>query len=564
MFSTSNEQCGDAYEQRMRRPVSSSSSFLADVGPRSIVSSANCTVHTTRRCRVMTFNIDHAELGIQRIADKIRLADADVVGLQEVDVNTQRTKMDQPQVLCDLLNTPPSHRSRTTAQRTVAAMVNNTGRIDNRRLVWEKHYSASDSDGRPVDAHLEQQEGSSADKAAPHAYAWAGRSRSSAEGHYPLARQLQHAWQAAFGKAIPFQGGAYGDCALTRLPVLQRAQINLGGGAIPGEEDRETVALRLQVCTCGDPAHGLWFVTTHLGLSTPARDAQFPQLVQFIESLPYISESALVLTGDFNLNRNQRDPEYQRDVLILLQQRLGLMYAGPDQPTWPANKPVIQIDYVFGRAGKLVDLQLSSTEIVPAADASDHNAICTEFIYSVAHRSPSSRGEGVNLGFARPRDHADIDWGEEVRFQSASARVLEPTSGLRSRAWHADWTAPEPVAQPLEGFRLRPRLDAGTARSQAMALSQPLCDPTTGGLFLSAVPLGFSPQQSVPRQWSFLSGRAGVGDVYSLHDRPDQLQQQSWVANARLGSEAGTAVDTGAAAPYDARYAGEDNQRSKL
>lgn len=57
--------------------------------------------------RVMTFNILHAALGLDKVAALIRAEDPDVVHLQEVDVGAQRSGfVDQPAVLAEMTGLP--------------------------------------------------------------------------------------------------------------------------------------------------------------------------------------------------------------------------------------------------------------------------------------------------------------------------------------------------------------------------------------------------------------------------------------------------------------------------
>lgn len=134
----------------------------------------------------------------------------------------------------------------------------------------------------------------------------------------------------AFGKAIDYGGGEYGQAVLARVP--------LGPGAVhtlPGEPDREQrIAFAVPLTLAG---RDLTFATTHLHHQNDSfRQRQAARLTEVFAD----SARPVILAGDLNANPDSKP-------LAIL--REGWAVAGGNLLTFPAGKPAKQIDYVLYR-----------------------------------------------------------------------------------------------------------------------------------------------------------------------------------------------------------------------
>jgi endonuclease/exonuclease/phosphatase family metal-dependent hydrolase len=141
--------------------------------------------------------------------------------------------------------------------------------------------------------------------------------------------------RGVFGKAMDFQGGAYGVAILSRLPITSSENQQLPGA--PGREPR--TALSVDVATrSGLRVH---FTSTHLdqGRDSESRAAQ----VRFLtDSMPHGGEPSL-LAGDFNSSADT-------DVIATVRSAWTDLFTAPI-PVGPSGAPRRRVDYVFGRPG---------------------------------------------------------------------------------------------------------------------------------------------------------------------------------------------------------------------
>lgn len=158
----------------------------------------------------------------------------------------------------------------------------------------------------------------------------------------------------AFGKAIDYQGGGYGQAVLSRLP--------LAGGTVhtlPGEPDREQrIAFAVNVTALG---RELTFATTHLHhQSDPLRRRQAAKLNEV-----FAGSGPTVLAGDLNA-----DPD--SEPLALLARHWSVV-GGPNLLTFPAGNPMKQIDYVLHRPA--AGLRTAGAWVIDEPVASDHRPL---------------------------------------------------------------------------------------------------------------------------------------------------------------------------------------------
>lgn len=163
----------------------------------------------------------------------------------------------------------------------------------------------------------------------------------------------------SFETAMEYDDGQYGLAILSRLPVLDRARIDL---AIAGAmEPRLAMGVRVRT-----PAGPLWVFNVHLGLDADERRQQIPLLSHSLASF----DGPLVLGGDFNTGDT-------RETAPLA--AAGLSEAPNDNPSYPAPNPLDRIDRWFYAS----PVQVRRCEVLPIdPEASDHLPLGLEIIYS--------------------------------------------------------------------------------------------------------------------------------------------------------------------------------------
>lgn len=161
----------------------------------------------------------------------------------------------------------------------------------------------------------------------------------------------------AFAPNLDFQGGKYGVAILSRYPILA---IDHRRYASKREAERRGL-LRVEVLVKGERIN---FVTTHLDYQfADARLFETEQLLKALESV----QGALIVTGDFN------DEPTGMSYKLMLH---GFTDAwsdaaqkeGTDGLTFPADKPVKRIDYVFVSKNKGVSAKWAAVRSTLASD----------------------------------------------------------------------------------------------------------------------------------------------------------------------------------------------------
>ena len=136
---------------------------------------------------------------------------------------------------------------------------------------------------------------------------------------------------AAFGKAMDYAGGAYGDAILSRFPLSEVHVHDLP--TAPGSEPRCAIAARVQVAQDG---RAFVIVSTHL------EHARAP--IRLLQAQAPTKAWPTILAGDFN-----DVPE--GPAIAALRPHWTDASAGKPDPTSPADHPRRKIDYVFFRPG---------------------------------------------------------------------------------------------------------------------------------------------------------------------------------------------------------------------
>ena len=181
----------------------------------------------------------------------------------------------------------------------------------------------------------------------------------------------------AFGRAIDFQGGQYGNAVLSRHPILASRTHPLDG---EGAEDRSGLE-----CAIAVPGleHPLQLISVHLCHRDAGRRAR--QLTTLQGAIGNNGRSARIIAGDFN---DGPDSPLLRDFAAA-----GWQDLAPESqratPTFSSDNPRRRIDYIFAHtpfSGTVMNFAVG-VEMVPGcaefqaelALASDHLPMVVEF-----------------------------------------------------------------------------------------------------------------------------------------------------------------------------------------
>lgn len=169
----------------------------------------------------------------------------------------------------------------------------------------------------------------------------------------------------AFGAAMPYDGGEYGQAILSRYPLAQTAIHRLPG------EGEPRIAFEATVSIDGKP---LRMITVHL--SYEQNDRRLKQVQSLIKALAK-SPTPSVLAGDFN------DVPKSPALKLLDDAWLAVPKAG-NGLTSPANKPRAEIDHIYLRG-----LAVKGTaEVLAESVASDHRPVMAVIIPKIATQQP--------------------------------------------------------------------------------------------------------------------------------------------------------------------------------
>jgi endonuclease/exonuclease/phosphatase family metal-dependent hydrolase len=163
----------------------------------------------------------------------------------------------------------------------------------------------------------------------------------------------------AFGKAMDFAGGQYGEAILSRYPLSEVQVHNLP--FTPGCEPRCAIAARVRL---GKDGPEFVFAGTHLEhAKAPVRLCQAQKLNP---ALAAKNTLPTILAGDFN-------DVPDSPALKVLHSHWTDATSGQPDPTWPSDQPRLKIDYVFSRP---VDgWRVVEKQVINESVASDHRPL---------------------------------------------------------------------------------------------------------------------------------------------------------------------------------------------
>lgn len=179
-----------------------------------------------------------------------------------------------------------------------------------------------------------------------------------APGLARLAARGGAAWIPHFASAMDFDGGRYGVATLCRLPVVRTEELSL-----PGKEPR---AAALDIVRVAE--RELALACVHLDAGGRNEDIRLEEARILIARLDALGLPAVVM-GDFNAKPGSPT--------------LAAFAAAGFQPvpkrgdprTYDARKPSQEIDHLYIRSGRGLELAPVSAEVLPEAQASDHRPL---------------------------------------------------------------------------------------------------------------------------------------------------------------------------------------------
>lgn len=160
---------------------------------------------------------------------------------------------------------------------------------------------------------------------------------------------------AYYSTAIEYDGGKYGVAILSRKKAIATYR-----AALPGREEKRTILIA--------EYPELTFACTHLSLNEEDRMAS----LEIIDSIAKECKKPFIIAGD--LNDNPQSPfikELSRNWKII---------APNEEPTFPADKPNVTIDYIAAIKECERDIESVDSKVIEEPTASDHRPIATTII----------------------------------------------------------------------------------------------------------------------------------------------------------------------------------------
>ncbi len=160
---------------------------------------------------------------------------------------------------------------------------------------------------------------------------------------------------AYYSTAIEYDGGKYGVAILSRKKAIATYR-----AALPGREEKRTILIA--------EYPELTFACTHLSLNEEDRMAS----LEIIDSIAKECKKPFIIAGD--LNDNPQSPfikELSRNWKII---------APNEEPTFPADKPNVTIDYIAAIKECERDIESVDSKVIEEPTASDHRPIVSTII----------------------------------------------------------------------------------------------------------------------------------------------------------------------------------------
>jgi endonuclease/exonuclease/phosphatase family metal-dependent hydrolase len=159
-----------------------------------------------------------------------------------------------------------------------------------------------------------------------------------------------------FGKAIDFDGGAYGVAILSKYPIRDEMTYALPTQDGSGGEPRVLAAVRVKL----PKRRNIIFASTHLSAQA-ADDNRLLQIRRMAE-IALLEDLPMVIAGDFNA-------EPGSEVINIMDSFLQRS-CEDCEPTIPVNNPERAIDFIAFRPG--LEFEVVSHQVIQETYASDH------------------------------------------------------------------------------------------------------------------------------------------------------------------------------------------------
>ena len=171
-------------------------------------------------------------------------------------------------------------------------------------------------------------------------------------------------FHATFAKAIPLQGGSYGNAVLSREKPLSVVRI-----PIPDKEPRV-----LLMCEFRD----FWFGTSHFPLKVDNRLNAVETIRGFVAE--HAGNKPVFLTGDWNDTPKSRTLAAMKDFMTVLSNERcrtfhGVKSAAPDSFKDGKQDDEYCIDYIAVDSSHAAKAKVVDAHVTPDAVTSDHNPI---------------------------------------------------------------------------------------------------------------------------------------------------------------------------------------------
>ncbi len=160
---------------------------------------------------------------------------------------------------------------------------------------------------------------------------------------------------SAFGRAISYSGGEYGDAVLSKWPIRKTQIIPLP--AQPHHEDRVAVVIHVESPVSG---REIRFASTHFDHTSDPSD-RIAQ-AEFLTAKLFPSELPTLVLGDLNAQPGSKPIE--------IMQRWTNAAAPDDMPTMSSTNPTRKIDWVL--MSKSHNWQVREVYTIDEPVASDH------------------------------------------------------------------------------------------------------------------------------------------------------------------------------------------------
>jgi endonuclease/exonuclease/phosphatase family metal-dependent hydrolase len=169
----------------------------------------------------------------------------------------------------------------------------------------------------------------------------------------------------AYGAAMDFDGGKYGDAVLSRYKIAESRVISLG--YTPGDRREPRVAVATIVALPGGGE--IAFISTHLD-HTAASPDRLEQAKAINEQVRNVNQSA-VLAGDFNC-------EVGSEPMAELEKVWKVVSNGDGSLTCPADEPRTKIDHVLVKP--LGRWRVVDAKVIDERVASDHRPVVVRLV----------------------------------------------------------------------------------------------------------------------------------------------------------------------------------------